>query len=73
VNERLDDVLASLESVRAIGGETAQAEAALLRALVALNRKRFEEATRHLITAKTRLTEEMRLHDAARKAEAKQA
>jgi len=73
VNTRLDDVLVSLEAVRKVGGETGQAEAALLRGVVALNRKRFEEAVRHLITAKTRLTEEMRLHDVARRAGGKDA
>ncbi len=60
-------------STRKVGGETGQAEAALLRGVVALNRKRFEEAVRHLITAKTRLTEEMRLHDVARRAGGKDA
>jgi len=68
VNARLDDVLAALESVREVEGETKDAEAAILRGIVALQRKRFEEAVRHLITAKTRLTEELRLHDAAAKA-----
>ena len=73
VNARVDDVLASVEAVRRVGGQTGEAEAALLRGVVALNRKRFEEAVRHLVTAKTRLTEEMRLHDAARRAGAKKA
>lgn len=73
VNARVDDVLAALDAVRKVEGETADAEAALLRGVVALNRKRYEEATRHLITAKTRLTGEMRLHDAARRAGAKRA
>jgi len=71
VNTRLDDVLEALEAVRREGGETAEAEAALLRGVVALNRKRFEEAVRHLITAKSRLTEELRLHDVARRARGK--
>lgn len=72
VNERLDDILSTMDSVREVGGEIAEAEAALLRAMVAANRKRYEEAIRHLITAKARLSDELRLHDAARKAEAKQ-
>jgi len=73
VNARLDEVLASLEAVQAVEGETSVAEAALFRAMVAMNRKRYEEAVRHLITARTRLSEELRLHDAARRAEAKRA
>ncbi len=68
VNARLDDVLQALEAVRKEGGETAEAEGALLRGVVSLNRKRYEEAIRHLITAKSRLSEELRIHDAARKA-----
>jgi KaiC/GvpD/RAD55 family RecA-like ATPase len=68
VNARLDDVLQALEAVRKEGGETGEAEAALLRGVVALNRRRYEEAVRHLITAKSRLSEEMRLADAHRKA-----
>lgn len=71
VNERLDDVLQALETVRSKGGETADAEAALLRGVVAMHRKRYEEAIRHLITARSKLTEELRFHDAARRAEAK--
>ena len=73
VNARLDDVLEALESVRKLGGETAEAEGALMRGVVALNRRRHEEAIRHLITAKTRLSEELRLHDAARRAKEKAA
>jgi len=71
VNARLDDVLASLEAARKVDGETTEAEAAVLRAVVALQRKRYEEAVRHLVTAKTRLSEELRLHDAARRAKGK--
>lgn len=73
VNARVDDVLQALETVRKGGGETAEAEAALLRGLVALNRKRYEESIRYLITAKARLTEELRLQDAARRARGKDA
>jgi len=73
VNERLDDVLQSLESVRAQGGETSEAEAAVLRGVVAMHRKRYEEAIRHLITAKSKLSGELRLQDAAKRAEAKRA
>ncbi len=73
VSARIDDVLANLESVQDLEGETAGAEAALLRGIVAFHRKRYEEATRHLITAKSKLTDEIRLHDAARRAEARKA
>ena len=49
----------------------AEAEAAILRGLVSLNRKRYEESIRHLITAKARLSEELRLQEAARRAKEK--
>ncbi len=71
VSERLDDVLQTLDAVRAQGGETDMAQVAVLRGVVAMHRKRYEEAIRHLITAKAKLAEETRIHDAARRAEAK--
>jgi hypothetical protein len=73
VGARLDAVLTSLEAVQKVDGETREAETALLRGVIALHRKRYEEAVRHLITAKTRLTEELRLHDAAHRAGRKDA
>ena len=48
-----------------------EAAAAILRGLVSLNRKRYEESIRHLITAKARLSEELRLQEAARRAKEK--
>ena len=71
VSARIDDVLANLETVRGLDGETSEAEAALLRGIVAFHRKRYEEAVRYMITAKSKLSDELRLHDAARRAEAK--
>ncbi|HEV8595610.1 MAG TPA: ATPase domain-containing protein [Thermoplasmata archaeon] len=71
VNERLDEVLQSIDAVRTQGGETQMAEGAVLRGLVAMHRKRYEEAIRHLITAKSKLAEELRMYDIARRAEAK--
>ena len=71
VNVRLDETLQALGVVRKTGGETGEAEAAVLRGIVAFHRKRYEEAVRHLITAKSRLTEEMRLQDAARRVRGK--
>ncbi len=68
VNGRMDDVISALEAVRAGEGETTEAEAALLRAVVALQRKRYDESLRHLLAANSRLAEELRIQEAAKRA-----
>jgi len=73
VTRKMDEVLGSIEAVRKANGDTAEAEGILLRAVVSMQRKRFDEAVRLLMSAKAKMAEEIRILEAARRAKGRPA
>ncbi|MGI0149943.1 MAG: RAD55 family ATPase, partial [Thermoplasmata archaeon] len=68
VTKKMDEVLGALEAVRKADGDTSATEGLLLRAVVAMQRKRFDEALRLLTSGKAKMTEEIQILEAARRA-----
>jgi KaiC/GvpD/RAD55 family RecA-like ATPase len=68
VSRKMDEVLGAIDAIRASEGETGDAEAVVLRAVVALQRRRYDEALRLLLSGKAKLSQEIQLLEAARRA-----
>jgi circadian clock protein KaiC len=73
VTKKMDEVLGAIEAVRKADGDTSAAEGLLLRSVVAMQRKRYDEALRLLVAAKAKMTEEIQILEAARRAKGRSA